>query len=58
MVARAEKRKLKEQEENQLWEILKFQNPFTKTLNSSLDKIEDPCHQGYTEYNVEDMIFD
>lgn len=56
MITRAEKRKLKEQEENQLREILKFQNHFTKSLNSSLDKIEDPRHQSYIDYNVEDMI--
>lgn len=56
MVTRAEKRKIKEEEENQLREILKFKNHFTKTLNNSFDEIQDPRHQSYIEYNIENIM--
>ena len=55
-MTRIEMRELKKQEENQLREFLKFQNHFFKKLNHYLESVEDPRHQSYTKYEIDEML--
>lgn len=55
-MTRIEMRELKEREENQLREFMKFQNHFFKEFNKHLEFVEDPRHQGYTKYGIKEML--
>lgn len=54
---RFEARKLKEQEKNQLREIMKFMNHFVKDLFKKLNSVKDPRHQSYTKYEIYQLLF-
>ncbi|MDA3780031.1 MAG: transposase family protein [Bacteroidales bacterium] len=56
MIERAQLRKIKEQEENQLKEILKCVNHFVKSFRSDLKNIDDPRHQSYIKYEMAELL--
>ena len=56
MVTRGELRKKKAEEENQLKELLKSMNHFVKSFKSNLHDIDDPRHQSYTKYEMEELL--
>jgi hypothetical protein len=41
-MTRVEMRKIKEREDNQLRELMKFQNHFFKKFNNYLESVDDP----------------
>ena len=55
-MTRIEMRKLKNQEENQLREFLKYQNHFLKEIYKQLESVEDPRHPSYTKYGIDEML--
>ena len=56
MAERAQLRKIKAQEENQLKELLKCMNHFVKSFRSNLHTIDDPRHQSYTKYKMAELL--
>jgi len=56
MVTREELRIKKSKEENQLKELLKSMNHFVKSFRSNLHDIDDPRHQSYTKYEIEELL--
>jgi len=56
MAERAQLRKIKAQEENQLKELLKCMNHFVKSFRSNLHAIDDPRHQSYTKYEMAELL--
>ena len=56
MVTRGELRIKKAEEENQLKELLKSMNHFVKSFISNLHDIDDPRHQSYTKYEMEELL--
>jgi hypothetical protein len=55
-MTRIEMRELKNQEENQLREFLKYQNHFLKEIYKQLKSVEDPRHPSYIKYGIDEIL--
>jgi hypothetical protein len=54
---REEKRKLKAKEGNAMVEFQKTERKFFKNFKKDISKIEDPRHQSYIDYRIEEVIY-
>jgi hypothetical protein len=54
---REEKRKLKAKEGNAMVEFQKTERKFFKNFKKDIGKIEDPRHQSYIDYRIEEVIY-
>lgn len=54
---REEKRKLKAKEGNAMVEFQKNEKKFFKNFKKDISKLEDPRHQSYVDYRIEEIIY-